>query len=51
MQKTLSVTSPAFSSGEWIPKIHTGDGEDISPALHLQGLCREAVSLAVILDD
>ncbi len=51
MQKTLNVTSPAFSSGEWIPKIHTGDGEDISPALQLQGLCRDAVSLAVILDD
>ncbi len=51
MQQTLEITSPAFPSGGLIPKLHTGDGEDVSPALQLHGLCREAVSLAVILDD
>ena len=49
--QTLTVTSPAFVSGGPIPPIHTGDGEDISPALRLAGLCPETVSLAVVLDD
>ena len=47
----LTVTSPAFVSGGPIPPVHTGDGEDVSPALCLTGLCPEAASLAVVLDD
>lgn len=47
----LAITSPAFRQGGPIPKRHTGFGADVSPALHLSGLCPEAVSLAVILDD
>ncbi|MCI8809210.1 MAG: YbhB/YbcL family Raf kinase inhibitor-like protein [Oscillibacter sp.] len=47
----LEIASPAFQPGGMIPKIHTGDGEDVSPPLQLQGLCREAVSMVVILDD
>lgn len=49
--KTLVITSPAFRQGGPIPKRHTGFGEDVSPAFRLSGLCPEAVSLAVILDD
>lgn len=51
MQQILEVTSPAFQPGGLIPKRYTGDSEDISPALHLHGLCREAVSLAVVMVD
>lgn len=49
--KTLVITSPAFRQGGPIPKRHTGFGEDVSPAFRLSGLCPEAVSLEVILDD
>ena len=51
MQQTLEITSPAFQSGAMLPKLYTGDGEDISPALLLHGLCSETVSLAVVLVD
>ena len=44
--ETLTVTSPAFEEGGWIPRVHTGRGEDRSP-----GLSPAAVSLAVTLDD
>ena len=51
MQQVLEITCPAFPPGGLIPKVHTGDGEDISPALCLHGLCRQAVSLAVVMVD
>ena len=47
----LHVTSPAFSEGGWIPKRHTGFGENLSPELRLTGLCSETASLCVVLDD
>lgn len=47
----LSLTSSAFEEGCTIPMRHTGFGEDLSPAMHLSGLCRETVSLALILED
>lgn len=47
----LRLTSPAFQEGRPIPRRHSGFGEDLSPALRLSGLCRETVSLALILED
>lgn len=47
----LRLTSPAFEEGRSIPKRYTGFGEDLSPALKLSGLCRETVSLALVLED
>ena len=47
----LTLTSPAFRDGEPIPRRHTGFGEDLSPALTLSGLCPEAQSLAIVLED
>jgi len=47
----LSVTSPAFTQGETIPKRHTADGEDLSPELKWDGVPASAKSLAVICDD
>lgn len=47
----LRLTSPAFEEGCPIPKRHTGFGEALSPAMHLSGLGREAVSLALTLED
>ena len=47
----LTISSPSFPDGALIPVIHTGYGADQSPELVLHGLCEEAVSLAVILND
>lgn len=47
----LRITSPAFRQGCPIPVQYTGFGADISPAFQISGLCQEAVSLAVIMDD
>ena len=48
---TLELTSPAFREGCPIPRRHTGFGEDVSPALRLSGLCGEAGTMALVLDD
>jgi len=47
----LTLTSPAFAEGEMIPKKHTCDGSDLSPALAWDGTPPEAKSLALICDD
>ncbi|MGD8503609.1 MAG: YbhB/YbcL family Raf kinase inhibitor-like protein [Syntrophobacterales bacterium] len=48
---TLTITSPAFSHNGEIPRRHTCDGEDISPALEWSKLPEETKSLALIVDD
>jgi Raf kinase inhibitor-like YbhB/YbcL family protein len=48
---TLTISSPAFSSGENIPITFTCDGRDISPALQFSGLPAAARSLVLIVDD
>jgi Raf kinase inhibitor-like YbhB/YbcL family protein len=45
------IQSAAFSAGQPIPRRHTGDGEDLSPALSWQGVPRGASALALIVDD
>jgi Raf kinase inhibitor-like YbhB/YbcL family protein len=47
----LILTSPAFEQGESIPRIHTCEGADRSPALQWRNVPREAQSLALIVDD
>lgn len=47
----LRVTSTAFSDNEYMPKKHTGFGEDMSPEFHLHNLSEAAVSIAIIMDD
>lgn len=48
---TLSVSSLVFAPDGTIPLCCTGFGEDVSPPLHLSGLCKGAVSLAVTMVD
>jgi Raf kinase inhibitor-like YbhB/YbcL family protein len=48
---SLIVHSPAFSQGKPIPTRHTGDGEDLSPALEWSGVPDAAKELALIVDD
>ncbi|MDK2808791.1 MAG: hypothetical protein PWP24_1528 [Clostridiales bacterium] len=47
----LNVSSPSFQDNGWIPKKHTDFGEDASPAFHLEGLSKDAVSIAIVMDD
>lgn len=47
----LTVTSPSFQEGDWIPRKHSARDEDISPCLDLHGIAENAKSLAVTFDD
>ena len=49
--ETLHVFSPSFKAGGLIPIRHTGYGDDVSPALQIEGLSTNAVSIAVLLND
>lgn len=49
--QNLTVTSPAFQDGGWIPLDNSARGSDLSPELRLQGISERAVSLAVTMDD
>lgn len=48
---TLQLTSPAFANGGAIPKKHTGEGEDVSPALEWSNVPDGTQSFAVICHD
>ena len=47
----LTLTSPAFQEGEYIPRRHTCDGEDTSPLLEWLHVPDSTRSFALILDD
>jgi Raf kinase inhibitor-like YbhB/YbcL family protein len=50
-QAQIQLTSPAFTHGSAIPRVHTCDGEDLSPPLTWTGGPIERRSLALICDD
>jgi hypothetical protein len=47
----LTLRSPAFSYGSEIPRIHTCEGDDVSPALEFGGVPQGAKSLALVVHD
>jgi Raf kinase inhibitor-like YbhB/YbcL family protein len=47
----LTLTSSAFAPGEEIPRRHTCEGDDTSPALEWSGVPAGTRSLALIVDD
>jgi len=49
--KELTVTSPLFEAGTFIPAIITCEGDDVSPQLDIEGLPPDTVSIVVIMDD
>jgi Raf kinase inhibitor-like YbhB/YbcL family protein len=48
---TMQLTSPAFEEGRPIPARHTGDGEDVSPALKWTDPPGGTQSFALVCDD
>ena len=48
---TITIKSKAFAAGEPIPKKHTGEGPDVSPALEWTGVPPKTQELALIMDD
>lgn len=47
----MKITSPEFQHNQFIPKKFTCEGQDISPALIIDGIPKEAKSLSLIVDD
>jgi Raf kinase inhibitor-like YbhB/YbcL family protein len=47
----MNITSAAFEDGQVIPRRHTCQGEDVSPALLWSDVPQGAKSLALICDD
>jgi Raf kinase inhibitor-like YbhB/YbcL family protein len=47
----LAVTSTAFAEGETIPRVHTCDGKDTSPALHWGDAPAGTRAWAVLCED
>ena len=47
----MCLTSPAFVHTKAIPRSYTCDGEDQSPPLAIEGVPKEAKSLALVMDD
>jgi len=47
----ITVTSTAFKAGGVIPKKHTGEGDDVSPALAWSGVPKNAKEQVLICDD
>lgn len=47
----FKLTTPAFSDGGWIPRLHTCEGADLSPALEWEGEPHGTKSFALIVDD
>lgn len=48
---SIRVSSPSFDAGGAIPRKHTGEGQDVSPALNWSGLPEGTKEIALICDD
>ena len=47
----FEVTSSSFPNGGRIPKKHTGEGEDVSPAIAWEGVPPGTKTIALVCDD
>jgi Raf kinase inhibitor-like YbhB/YbcL family protein len=48
---TLTISSPEFKHEAFIPTKYTCEGRNINPPVNIKGIPKEAVSLALIMDD
>ncbi|MGH7571427.1 MAG: YbhB/YbcL family Raf kinase inhibitor-like protein [Gemmatimonadota bacterium] len=51
VKDSMRLTSDAFEDGGMIPRRHTCDGEDVSPALAWEGAPEGTASLALVVHD
>lgn len=49
--KNMQITSPVFENNQNIPSKYTCDGDGVNPPLEFKDVPKEAVSLALIVDD
>jgi len=47
----MKITSSAFAHGGAIPRVHTCEGDDVSPPLEWSSVPAEAKSLALVVED
>ena len=47
----LTLTTPDFEGGGWIPDKNAGFGEDQSPEFHIEGLNAKTKTMIITLDD
>ena len=47
----LSITSPEFENNERIPAKFTCQGDDVNPALVIEGIPERTTTLVLIMDD
>ena len=47
----MNISSTAFEKGYLIPKVHTCDGDDLSPAIWWENAPKATVSFALIMED
>jgi Raf kinase inhibitor-like YbhB/YbcL family protein len=48
---SMKITSPDFENNKFIPVKFTCEGDDVNPTLIIEGIPKEAKSLALIVDD
>lgn len=51
LMRKLSVKSPAFENGKFIPAKYTCDGDDVNPPLAIDEVSKETKTLVLIADD
>lgn len=51
LDQPLSLSSPAFTDGEDLPRIYTADGSDLSPPLHWNGVPGKTSSFVLFFED
>lgn len=50
-RRVIVVSSPSFAHGGMIPREHTCDGENVSPALNLYNVPPAAKTLVLVMED
>mgnify|MGYP001565224986 CR=1 FL=1 len=48
---SMKLTSPGFENNKYMPAKYTCEGEEVNPALVIEGVPAQAKSLALIVDD
>jgi len=51
VEMALTLISPAFADGEWIPRKHSRDGDNIAPPLRWTGAPDNVQSYVLIVED